>query len=120
MPRAANQNLGHGSRAQNPAEEWLCAPTKAKHSAQIPENTPFPYTLTIRATTTERTLSAIPVAIRSNGIDGAFNDPETLEAVELMWDIGAHSTIIVEDMLSAELRQYLHSRYTIHTDARRG
>lgn len=86
----------------------------------MPDNTPSPYTLIICATTTERTLPAAAAAVRLNRIDGAFNDPEeTLDAVDLIWDTGAHGTIIAEDILSAEFRQYLtpplHDSYWCRT-----
>lgn len=42
------------------------------------------------------------------GIDGELHDPEDqFDAVELIWDTGAHGTVVSEDLLSSEFRNYL-------------
>lgn len=87
----------------------------------MPDNTPSPYTLIIRATTAERTLPAVPAAGHLNGIGVTFNDPKgTLDTVELIWDTEAHSVITTKDMWSSEFTKTLHSRYTIHNRYKMG
>lgn len=81
---------------------------KLKESARMFENSPAPYPFTIRASITESKLPTITAAIRFSGIDGTLEDPEDkFDAVELLWDTGAHGTIVSEDLLSTEFRNYL-------------
>lgn len=90
---------------------------------QTPENTPFPYALTIRANLTETTLPTVTAAVRLTGIDGLIQNPEgNFNAVELIWDIEAHETAVTEEMLSANFRNYLthpiHDPYRTNTGVR--
>lgn len=60
----------------------------------MPENTPSPDTLTMRANIIERRLPAVPAAVHLKGVDGDLHDPEkTFDAVELIWDTRAHCTV---------------------------
>lgn len=55
-------------------------------------------------------LPAIAAAVRLTGIDGNYFDPEQVFTfIELLWDTGAHWSIIVDEMLSADFREYLKS-----------
>lgn len=83
---------------------------KLSKSAQILGNQPQPYIQTIHAQITERTLPTIPAGVRLTGIDGDYHDPhQVFSSIEILWDTGAHSCIVVDEMLSAEFRHYLKS-----------
>lgn len=86
------------------------APKKLSEFAQILGNQPQPYIQTIHAQITERTLPVIPAGVRLTGIDGDYHDPhQVFTSIEILWDTGAHSCIVVDEMLSAEFRDYLKS-----------
>lgn len=90
---------------------------KLKESARRPENTRSPYALNIHANIAESALPTVIAAVRLTGIDGEIQDPdEIFNAVEVIWDTRAHGTIVSEDILSPEFRNYL--RHPIH-DPRR-
>lgn len=101
--------IWEGVRAPRiPPKKENAPPKKLKESAQTLENTPSPHAFTIRANLTDSTLPTITAAVRLIGIDGEIQDPEEkFDAVELIWDTGAHGTVIAEDLLSPEFRDYL-------------
>ena len=91
-----------------PPKKENAPPAKLKESARTHENSPSPYAFTIRAKITESTLPAVTAAVRLTGIDGDLQDPEdNFDAVEMIWDTGAHETVISEDLLSSDFRNYL-------------
>lgn len=95
---------------QVPPKSEKVAPKKLSKFAQILGNQPQPYIQTIHAQITERTLPTIPAGVRLTGIDGDYYDPhQVFTSIEILWDTGAHSCIVVDEMLSAEFRQYLKS-----------
>lgn len=66
-----------------------------------------PY-VTLRAGIVEKRLPLIAAHITLQGLDASETDPICkLEPVEMIWDTGAHQTIVSEDMLSAEFQKYL-------------
>ncbi|KAL1966110.1 hypothetical protein VTN77DRAFT_4858 [Rasamsonia byssochlamydoides] len=74
-----------------------------------------PY-VTLRAGIVEDRLPLITANLTLRGLDAHESEPICrLEPVEMIWDTGAHYTIITEDLLSAEFREYLkdplHDRY---------
>ena len=93
-----------------PPKSENVAPTKLRKFAQILGNQPQPYIQTIHAQITERTLPIVPAGVRLTGIDGNYDDPhQVFNSIEILWDTGAHSCIVVDEMLSAEFRHYLKS-----------
>lgn len=77
----------------------------AKKSASDPAREPY---VTLRAQRTEQYLPAVTANITVRGIDEVRDTPIVeLKATEIIWDTGAHYTIITEELLSAEFRQYM-------------
>jgi hypothetical protein len=74
---------------------------------------PDPYPLCARAQTTEQTLAVVQGSLRLSGIDSDPDEPEFgTTSSQLLWDTGAHSSIIVEDLLPVKFREYLsHSTH---------
>ena len=67
-----------------------------------------PYNITFTANITEKTLPVVKATIRLMGIDGSFEDKtQELNSVDMLWDTGAHQTIISNELLSEEFRSYL-------------
>lgn len=61
----------------------------------------------------ESTLPTVTAAVRLPGNDrGLHNLDDKFNAVELIWDTGAHGTVVSEDLLSSEFRNY--STHPIH------
>lgn len=95
---------------QVPPKSENLAPKKLSKFAEILGNQPQPYIQTIHAQITERTLPTIPAGVRLTGIDGNYHDPhQVFTSIEILWDTGAHSCIVVDEMLSGEFRHYLKS-----------
>lgn len=93
-----------------PPKSETVAPKKLKEFAQFLGNQPHPYIQTIQAQITERILPTVPAGVRLTGIDGDYYDPhQVFSSIEILWDTGAHSCIVVDDTLSAEFRHYLKS-----------
>lgn len=93
-----------------PLKSENVTPTKLRKFAQILGNQPQPYIQTIHAQITERTLPIVPAGVRLTGIDGNYDDPhQVFNSIKILWDTGAHSCIVVDEMLSAEFRHYLKS-----------
>lgn len=102
---------------QIPPKRENAPPPKLIGSARMPEKTPSPQTLNIHANIAESTLPTHTAAVRLTGIDGEIQDlAEIFNAVEMIWDTGAHGTIVSEDMLSPEFRKYL--THSIHDSYR--
>ena len=67
-----------------------------------------PYAFTLHAKITEKTLPIVKAQVTLKGIDDIDGDKtESLEHVDMIWDTGAHRTIITEDLLSESFRQFL-------------
>jgi hypothetical protein len=67
-----------------------------------------PYAITLHASITEKTLPVVKGRVELRGVDCDNDDPiELLEQVDVIWDTGAHQTIITEDLLSESFRQFL-------------
>jgi hypothetical protein len=67
-----------------------------------------PYPIILSTAITERTLPLVTANISISGIDAADDERvEKLNSVEMLWDTGAHATVITEDLLSEMFRQYL-------------
>lgn len=91
-----------------PPKKENAPPPKLKQSALASENTRSPFILTIHAHVLEKALPAVTAAVRLGGIDGTIEDPEELfNNVEIIWDTGAPSSIISDEMFSDAFRQYL-------------
>ena len=79
----------------------------ARQSAQEEFREPY---IPIRAGLVEGYLPMIKANLVLQGIDGPPSDPICqLNSVEMIWDSGAHHTIITEDILSREFQAYLNS-----------
>jgi hypothetical protein len=66
-----------------------------------------PY-ITLRAGAVKNCLALITANIIIQGLDALETDPICrLDAVDMIWDTGAHYALISEDILSAEYREYL-------------
>ena len=82
-----------------------------------------PYAITLHASITEQTLPVVKGRLEIRGIDHIKGDPaEVLEQVNMIWDTGAHQTIITEDLLSESFRQFLkdsrHDAYRLNNGLR--
>lgn len=82
-----------------------------------------PYSIILRASMTEKTLPMVKANLTLSGIDSTSTDPsEVLKSVDMLWDTGAHQTIITEDLLSDSFREYLrdhqHDPYRFHDGLR--
>ncbi|KAJ6013461.1 hypothetical protein N7540_008052 [Penicillium herquei] len=67
-----------------------------------------PYVLQLRALRTETTLMAVLGNVTVSAIDWESGLPKCdLEGVEMLWDTGAHTTIITKDLLSNEFQAHL-------------
>jgi hypothetical protein len=67
-----------------------------------------PYPVVLTAAITERALPIVKANLILRGIDSIYSHgAEELNSVEMLWDTGAHQTIITEDLLSEPFRQYL-------------
>jgi len=67
-----------------------------------------PYIPTLRASLTEKTLPVVKAKVSIGGIDAVEGHPtDEFEEIDMLWDTGAHKTIIAEELLSDELRRYL-------------
>lgn len=72
---------------QVPPKSESVAPKKLSKFAEILGNQPQPYTQTIHAQITERTLPTIPAGVRLTGIDGNYHDPhQVFTSIEILWD----------------------------------
>ena len=78
-----------------------------KEAKSWPDSPP-PNTLDVRATITERTLAVVSANLKLSGLDSLVGDPFAyLPDAELLWDTGAHSTVIVDEVLPEAFREYL-------------
>ncbi len=69
-----------------------------------------PYPIHLRALVAEQTLATVSGSLRLCGIDSVLGDPEfTITSEPFLFDTGAHSCIIVEDLLPSDFRAYLRS-----------
>jgi hypothetical protein len=67
-----------------------------------------PYAITLHASIMEKTLPVVKARIELRGVDSVNEDPtELLQQVDMIWDTGAHRTIITEELLSESFRQFL-------------
>jgi hypothetical protein len=67
-----------------------------------------PYAFTLHAKITEKTLPVVKAQVLLKGVDHINGDQtEFLQHVDMIWDAGAHRTIITEDLLSESFRQFL-------------
>lgn len=66
-----------------------------------------PYPVVLAAAITEKTLPIVKGNLVINGIDSEYQGLEKVELVDMLWDTGAQSTIITEDLLSESFRQFL-------------
>jgi hypothetical protein len=79
----------------------------AKQIAKEEEESRQPY-LTLHAGLTEGHLPVVKANLVLRGIDCESFEPVCgLRSTEMIWDTGAHRTIITEDILSAEFREHL-------------
>lgn len=85
---------------------------KLKEEALKKENIPqspnssAPYVITLRAGVEDRALPTIQSHIRISPVEDEETS-ELLQNAKMVWDTGAHKTIISEDLLSDELRRCL-------------
>jgi hypothetical protein len=68
-----------------------------------------PYHVTIRASITERTIPVVTGSITLQGVDALPGDHSAdLPRVEMMWDTGAHRTIISQELLPPFFQEYIN------------
>jgi len=66
------------------------------------EEYPDPYPLGLVPKIVEAMLALVPCSLKIEGVDAQPTDPTVKFAeTETIWDIGAHVSIIIEDMLPA-------------------
>lgn len=71
---------------------------------------PDPYLIMLQAHLEEQTLATVSGTVRLRGIDSITGDPECdMSSRSILFDTGAHSCLIVEDLLSDQFREYLRS-----------
>jgi hypothetical protein len=68
-----------------------------------------PYPIILTAAVTEGNLPLVKANLVLDGIDVEFDGLEKLDSVEMLWDTGAQSTLITEDLLSEEFRRFLQN-----------
>lgn len=79
-----------------------------RKEAQSWPDLPPPHTLTIRASTVENLLPVVSANITMYGLDARADDPHvSFTQAELLWDTGAPSTIVVDELLPESFREYL-------------
>ncbi|MCJ1344822.1 uracil DNA glycosylase [Peltigera leucophlebia] len=79
-----------------------------RKEAQSWPDSPPPHTLTIRATIAENLLPVVSANVMMYGLDAAADDPHvSLTQAELLWDTGAHSTVVVDELLPEAFKEYL-------------
>jgi hypothetical protein len=60
-----------------------------------------PYAITLHASIMEKTLPVVKARVELRGVGSVNEDPtELLQQVDMIWDTGAHRTIITEELLS--------------------
>jgi hypothetical protein len=81
---------------------------RLKEQAMSDDHFYYPYALALHTKITEKTLPIVKAQVLLKGVDDT-NDHQTelLEHVDMIWDTGAHQTIITEDLLSESFRQFL-------------
>jgi hypothetical protein len=73
---------------------------RLKENARNMPPFPDPYTLTLRAGVTERKLPTVTANVSLRAIDWFEGQPVcALPAVEMLWDMGAHQTLVTKEML---------------------
>lgn len=81
--------------------------TLIKEAKEWPELPP-PHALTVRATITENLLPIVSANIMLYGLDSTATDPYvSLINTEVLWDTGAHSTVVVDELLPQKFKDYL-------------
>jgi hypothetical protein len=81
---------------------------RLKEDAKADDHFYDPYAFTLHTKITERTLPVVKAQVRLKGIDHIDGDQEErVQQVDMIWDTGAHRTIITEDLLSESFRQFL-------------
>lgn len=81
--------------------------TLIKEAKEWPELPP-PHALTVRATITENLLPIVSANIMIYGLDSTATDPYvSLINTEVLWDTGAHSTVVVDELLPQKFKDYL-------------
>lgn len=77
----------------------------AKRDAKEPFRQPY---VTLQDQSADRYLPVVTANLCLEALDGEDNDLECqLNSVEMFWDTGAHRTIITEEILPVEFREYL-------------
>lgn len=67
--------------------------------------------MTLQAQTTDRYIPVVKANLELQALDGEDKDLKCrLNSVEMFWDTGAHHTIITEEILPAEFREYPNDR----------
>lgn len=91
-----------------PPRPWKPLSEKWKEYARQSCEFRQPYPVTIRADITERTLPVITGSISLNGInEESDNEAVQLAQVEMLWDTGAHRTIVALELLPKSFQEYL-------------
>ena len=91
-----------------PPRPWKPLPEKWKEYARQSCEFRQPYPVTIRADITESTLPVITGSISLNGInEESENEAVELAQVKMLWDTGAHRTIVAQDLLPESFQEYL-------------
>jgi hypothetical protein len=70
-----------------------------------------PELLTLRASVAKRTLAEVPANLVIDGLAATFgNDGFSIQNTKMLWDMGAQSTVIAEEVLSDSFREFLRGR----------
>lgn len=96
------RKLGVPKRASDNVRQTLI-----KEAKKWPELPP-PHPLTVRATITEKLLPIVSANVMVYGLGSTVTDPYlSLINTEVLWDTGAHSTVIVDELLPQKFKDYL-------------
>ena len=100
--------------APDPASLPAPQPTSPSSRAKLRENLREamsdrePYLLAITAVSEDRYLPSIPGRLLLSGIDSSPDDPRmTLVRPDILFDTGAHTSIVTDDVLDSTFRAYL-------------
>jgi hypothetical protein len=109
--------VGGGLRIQTNVDVKAIGPPKPsaenvrkilKENAKSMQQFPDPYPLKLVPNIDEMTLALVPCSLKIEGFDSDPGDPTvTFAEIDGLWDTGAHSSVIVEDLLPGNFLQYL-------------
>lgn len=114
LPIRTKEEFLDAEFSKKPSQEMR---KKLRAEAKSWPHYPDPYPIHLRADTYEQSLAVLYGSLNLAGIDAQVSDPTFFSGtIPLLWDTGAHTSIIAEDMLPPSFRAYLQDKQ--HDDYR--